>query len=186
MSSISADLDTMLGETLRILTQALGNICQRSTLREASDGEITQNQLSILMMLRRRDHLTATELARILNISNAAITKIIDRLATLDLVSREPHPSDRRSMSLVMRPAGHRFLDRYDEITARKLAVILEDFDSAEKEQLLGFIRRIVQSTLANEQDVDLICYTCGGRCGDPCVLQHRRGSCSLQPDKGD
>ncbi len=153
MPSISTDLDIMLGENLRILSQALGNICRRSPLQEASGGDITENQLSILRMLRRRDHLTASELARILSLSNAAITKIIDR---------------------------------HDEIAARKLAAILADFDTADKEQLLGFIRRIVQGTRATEQDVDLICYPCGGRFGDSCVVQRRRGSCSLKPDEGD
>lgn len=186
MSSIAANLDTVLGENLRILTQAVGSICQRSTLHEASNGELTENQLSILRMLRKRDHLTASEFARILGISNAAVTKIIDRLARLEMVERGPHPSDRRSMSLVIRPEGHRLLERYDAIASKKLTVILADFTPTEKELLIDFIQRIVRGTLTEAHDFEMICYQCGGRCGDSCVIEHRRGTCSLTRKEGD
>lgn len=186
MSSNPADLDAIIGESLRIMTQAVGDICQRSTLREASDGTLNANQFAMLRILSQHDDATASEFARLLAISNAAISKNIDRLAAMGLVARGVHPSDRRSMSLVLQPAGRELLERFDRIADRKVSGILAQFSADEKTRLLDYIQRIVRFTLSDEQDVDAICYQCGGRCGDNCILEDRAGSCSLKRTGGN
>ncbi|MEZ4388114.1 MAG: MarR family transcriptional regulator [Candidatus Krumholzibacteriia bacterium] len=186
MSEIPHNLDAMVGENLRILTQAIGDICQRSTLAEASGGKLTSNQFSILRILQRRSELTASEFARILGVSSAAVTKIIDRLAAMDLIAREAHPTDRRSTALVLQPAGRDLLQRHDLIASRKLTTILAGFSAEDKLRFLDFIQRVVRDTLSDEQDADVICYQCGGRCGESCVLAHRDGTCSLNGTGGD
>jgi DNA-binding MarR family transcriptional regulator len=177
--------DAVLGENLRILAHVLGGICQRSTLNEAGGGEISENQLAILRMLQRRDQLTASEFARVLGISNAAVSKIVQRLVSLGMVRRGPDPDDRRRVALVLEPAGEDLLQRYEQIATRKLDHIMASFNEVEKEQLLGLIQRVVQNTLAEEQDIDAICYQCGGHCGDTCVVELRRGTCSLTDKEG-
>jgi DNA-binding MarR family transcriptional regulator len=137
-------------------------------------------------MLHRRDHLTACEFARILNISNAAVSKIVHRLVELDMVRRDTHPNDRRRVALVIRPAGVDLLQRYEQIAGEKIERILATFSIAEKEQLLAYMQRLVQNTLAHEQDIDAICFQCGGGCGETCVVEIRRGSCSLTDKEGD
>jgi hypothetical protein len=89
-------------------------------------------------------------------------------------------------MSLVLQPAGRELLERFDRIADRKVSGILAQFSAEEKTRLLDYIQRIVRFTLSDEQDVDAICYQCGGRCGDNCVLEDRAGSCSLKRTGGN
>ena len=48
--------------------------------------------------------LSPTDLARKLDISTAAVTSVVDRLQTLDHVSRTQHPTDRRGIVVVPNP----------------------------------------------------------------------------------
>ena len=48
-----------------------------------------------------------TELARLLGISAASVTVLIDRLVRADILVREHHPSDRRRVLLVPTPRAH-------------------------------------------------------------------------------
>ena len=53
--------------------------------------------------------------------------------------------------------------------------------------QAVGDIcQHLVRFTLSDEQDVDAICYQCGGRCGDHCILEDRAGRCSLKRTGGN
>lgn len=175
----------VIGENLRILTQAMRDICQRSTLLEASNGLLSENQFTILSILHKKTDLKAQEFARILNISGAAISKNIDRLEALDMVARETVPDDRRTLSLKILPAGLALLKRHDDIFSRKIDKLLADFDASQKSQLLDYLQRLIRTTLSQEQDVDLICYQCGGHCGDVCVIETRVGNCTLKPSGG-
>ena len=178
--------DAVIGENLRILAQVMVEICQRSTLEEASSGELSANQFAILRILAQHEATTASDFARILSISAPAVSKKLDRLAELDMVARDPHPHDRRSAALVLQPAGHALLERYNAIAGRKISGILSHFDAHEKAQLLDHLKRIIRHTLSDAQDIDLICYQCGGRCGDDCVIEDRRGTCVLKDKQGD
>lgn len=186
MSDLIPDLDAVIGENLRILTQAMGEICQRSTLEEAAQGAVTANQFTILRILARQPGLAAKGFARILNISPAAVSKNLDHLVELGLVARDPHPSDRRSATLVLQEPGRELLQRFDRIATGKISGILAHFTTEEKVQLLDHVRRIIRFTLSSEQDVEAICYQCGGRCGDDCVIEHRQGACALKGEQGD
>ena len=48
-----------------------------------------------------------TQLARMLGISAASVTVLVDRLVVADIVIREQHPSDRRRVLLVPTPRAH-------------------------------------------------------------------------------
>jgi len=185
MSQRRTDLDATLGENLRILTQAMGDICRRGTLEEATGGRLSTNQFAILKILARQNDLTAGEFARILDISSAAVSKNIDRLVELDLVRRDPHPHDRRRAALALQPDGRDLLERHEEIAGRKMGSILERFTEAEKVRLLENVQRVIYNTLSRDQDTDLICFQCSGHCGDACVIERRRGTCGYQQSQG-
>jgi DNA-binding MarR family transcriptional regulator len=60
--------------------------------------ELTCRQLAVLLTVYlTREELVATKLAKHLQISEAAMCRMLDRLAEFDLIRRKPHPSDRRS-----------------------------------------------------------------------------------------
>jgi DNA-binding MarR family transcriptional regulator len=60
--------------------------------------------MHLVQAAQREDFLTPTRLARLLKVSSAAITKLIDRLVSAGQVERRPNPGDRRGTVLV--PVG--------------------------------------------------------------------------------
>lgn len=56
---------------------------------------------------RRGEPLTPHQLGAELNVSSGAMTKLVDRLIRSGHLSRDPHPTDRRSVRLVTTPHAH-------------------------------------------------------------------------------
>lgn len=179
-------IDRHVGENIRILAQVISEVCQHHTLEEASAGSLSTNQLKILKIADHRSDCTVADIARLLHVSSAAASKNIERLVRMDMVFRQRLPDDRRRFNLELRPAGRALLKRYDEIGAGKLAKLMDHFDPAEKEVLLDLLRRVIRFTLADEQDAEMVCLQCAGRCGDDCVLTDSQGSCQALKEVGD
>lgn len=170
-------LDRALSENLRILAQVLHEICQRNSRQEACPVPMSRNQLYILRMLASAGELPIGEIARTLDISNAAASKNIDRLQEGGFVERRSHPQDRRSHDVLLLEAGRKVAAAYDLILDKKQRALMANFTVEEKAVLLDLVRRIIRCTLADERNTDRICRQCGGRCGDDCVVGNARGS---------
>lgn len=176
-------LDKNLSENIRIMAQVIADICQRNTRKMASPIHLTANQFTILRVLGTEGEFQTGDLARLLDISSAAISKNITRLVKLDLVSRKAKPEDRRSLDIVLLENGRNIVREFDRILAEKQKHVMDRLSPEEKESLLSLVQKVISYTIAEEQDMDLICLQCGGNCGDNCVIESGSGLCSL-PDK--
>jgi DNA-binding MarR family transcriptional regulator len=73
---------------------------------------IGAGDIYVLLALRRAaGRLTPTELFRELSVTAGAISKRVDRLAALGLVSRHADDSDGRSIRIELTPAGRALID---------------------------------------------------------------------------
>lgn len=176
-------LDRELSENIRIMAMVVGDICHRSTLQKASPINLTRNQFTILKILSTDGDFQIGDLARLLDISNAAISKNMDRLEQLGMVARQTKPDDRRSLELILLEDGLEIIREFDRILGEKQKHLMEQFSLQEKENLLDMVKRVITFTLAGEQDTEVICLQCGGNCGDSCVIESCKGLCAL-PDK--
>jgi len=176
-------LDRELGQNIQIMAQVIGDICHRSTLENATPINLTSNQFTILKVLATGGDFQISDLARLLDISNAAISKNIDRLEHLKLVARQTKLGDRRSLDIILLGEGSKILRDYDNIRDTKQDLLLEQFSRQEKVDLLDLVKKVVIYTLSGEQDTELICLQCGGKCGDNCVIESCKGLCTL-PEK--
>lgn len=174
------NLDRELGENLRIMAQAMTEICQRSTLEMASPTRLTRNQFTILKILSNGSSIQIGTMARLLDISNPAVSKNIDRLANMGLVARRPNPDDRRRLEIILLSPGMAIVTEYERILGLKQKHLMEHFQLEEKVVLLDLVKRVTRYTLAEEQDIEAICLQCGGNCGEDCVIENRKGTCSL------
>ena len=182
MTNITS-LDRELGQNIKIMAQVIGDICHRSTLASATPINLTSNQFTILQILSTGGKFQISDLARLLDISNAAISKNIDRLEHLKLVVRQTKPGDRRSLDIILLSEGLKILRNYDQIHSTKQELLLEQFSDPEKLALLDLVKKVVIYTLAGEQDTELLCLQCGGSCGDNCVIESCKGLCTM-PEK--
>ena len=182
MKSITS-LDRELGQNIQIMAQVIGDICHRSTLENATPIKLTSNQFTILKVLATGGDFQISDLARLLDISIAAISKNLDRLEHLKLVARQTKLGDRRSLDIILLTEGSKILRNYDQILDTKQELLLEQFSDPEKLALLDLVKKVVIYTLAGEQDTELLCLQCGGSCGDNCVIESCKGLCTM-PEK--
>jgi len=62
---------------------------------------------------------TPKRAAEFLELSTGATTSLVDRLESGGYVTRQPHPSDRRSVLLELAPAGREAVDQIDDFYRR-------------------------------------------------------------------
>ncbi len=75
---------------------------------------LTRGMFDVLATLRRAGRpyeLTPKELSASLLLSGAGLTNRLDRLQSLDLISRLPDPTDRRSLRIALTKRGREFVD---------------------------------------------------------------------------
>jgi len=75
---------------------------------------LTRGMFDVLATLRRSGkpyELTPKELSVSLLLSGAGLTNRLDRLQSLDLISRLPDPTDRRSLRIALTKRGREFVD---------------------------------------------------------------------------
>ncbi len=173
-------LNPVLQENLRITAQVLSEICQRNTRTQVTGGKLSRNQCYILKILDTSGVFLLSELAKILEISPAAVSKNIDRLESNGFVVRQAHPKDRRSLEVRILDEGRRIVAEINAMTTQKLAPLMDQFSEEEKVLFLGFLQRVVKYTLAEATHTDIICLQCGGRCGENCIIESSGGVCSL------
>lgn len=72
----------------------------------AAKAGVSPTDFQALVFLSGRDGMAPKDLGAVLGISTGAMTALIDRLEDAGHLSRQPHPTDRRSTRLFLTPAG--------------------------------------------------------------------------------
>jgi len=80
-----------------------------SLVRHKTINDLTARQLVVLMACRERNR-TIRDLAEEMNVAKPAVTRAVDKLADYNLVVRKDDPDDRRSIFVVIRPSGVKYL----------------------------------------------------------------------------
>ncbi len=74
--------------------------------KELSPYGISPSQWMLLMALGERNHQVQTEIAKMVNLDNATVTRIIDKLADLGLLKRSQDEGDRRAQIVSLTSKG--------------------------------------------------------------------------------
>ena len=125
----------------------LREILDLTVVLEADVGaelDVNRRDFEAMQHLVMSGPLSPTEIARRLDVSTAAATLIVDRLAAIGHVTRQPHPSDRRGVLVVPNPAS------VERAMARILPLIsgvdrvLDDFTGDEQGVITQYLARVV------------------------------------------
>lgn len=73
--------------------------------------DVSMPQFSALLCVLAKENPTMTEIARAAHVSTAAVTAIVDKLAKLGWVRRNPMPGNRRTILVTMLAAGESALE---------------------------------------------------------------------------
>ncbi|MEV3901436.1 MarR family transcriptional regulator [Mycobacterium sp. NPDC050551] len=108
---------------------------------------VSPTETQCLYVLARFGPATPGELARRVNLSSGATTRMLDRLLAAGYITRSPDPHDRRRV--VIAPAGDgiaRVAAMYEPLNA-DLAGLLTDFGGADLQRLARFARAAEEVT---------------------------------------
>ncbi|WP_432986010.1 MarR family winged helix-turn-helix transcriptional regulator [Dactylosporangium sp. CA-233914] len=105
--------------------------------RRLAADQLTPARTTVLWTLRGRGPATQRQLAEALDVSARNITGLVDGLAGADLVSREPHPTDRRATLVTLTRRGTQLVETL-EAEQREFASLL--FDDMPAPRLHGIV----------------------------------------------
>ena len=89
--------------------------------------------------------MTSRELARRMSCEPSNVTYVVDRLARLGLVERQPHPNDRRAKQLVLTECGTNVRD--DLLANLVTDSPLEGLTASEQQQLHKLLLRAIRES---------------------------------------
>jgi DNA-binding MarR family transcriptional regulator len=111
----------------------------------ASTEHVGTTELRALARISEGHTLTPKQLATALGLTTGAVTSLTDRLVDSGFLLRAPHPTDRRSLTLQLTPAGETVMQR---ININFRAAIMGAAGSATKTQIAE-MAGLLQATAA-------------------------------------
>ena len=100
----------------------------------------------IAQLARAEDGMSFSELSRHLIVTSGNLTGIVDRLEAEELVYRETHPEDRRSIKVRLTKKGRRFTDEIIPQHAADIEEILRAVPRTDLAQLRELLGRVNQA----------------------------------------
>lgn len=112
----------------------------------AKDLGVTRTQWRTLLSLARREGLTQTELADLLDVERITLCRMVDRLAEAELVERRADPQDRRVWRLHLMPRAHAIVGKLTSIGTDIEDEILSALEPGERTMFRETLTRLRQS----------------------------------------
>ncbi len=125
---------------------------------EQAEGEdrLTLQQLRCLQMLAAASGTALTTgLARRLQVAVPTMTRMLDGLAERGLIERQPDPTSRRQIRIVLTGDGRVLLDRYEAIIAARLHRLIGRLDRDQQQRLLLAVADVAAALDGDAEPVD-------------------------------
>lgn len=151
MSSMS-DYDEIL-IALRRITRAIDIYSKRLV---KSSG-LTAPQLVVLQSLRQRGELAPSAIARVVSLSQATVTSILDRLEAQKFVERRRSESDRRVVLVGLTSLGLEKVQGAPELLQAGFLRAFRELPSWEQHMLIASVQRVAELMDAEEIDASPI-----------------------------
>ncbi len=130
----------------RFYTRRIGVLHER-----LADSRFSLAESRLLWELAHRDHATATELARDLDLDPGYLSRLLKGLKTAGLIRPERSTDDARQLHLHLTPAGKRAFTPLDRKSEAGVAALLSRLTDAEQRTLVDAMARI--ETLLDDEN---------------------------------
>jgi DNA-binding MarR family transcriptional regulator len=120
------------------------------------DDTITVPQFRTLVILSNRGSVNLATLAGLLGVQPSAAGRMVDRLVSIGLIDRLPHPSSRRELLAALTTRGREVVGQVTGYRRAEIARIVEKMPSTERH---GLVRALSAFTAAGGEpaaDVDI------------------------------
>lgn len=134
--------------SVRRATRVLREVLQTSDEFETHmQRELTVNPTDLKAMehLIQSGPLGATDLARRIGVSTAAMTTVVDRLVAVGHATRTAHPTDRRGVVIVPKPESVERAMAALMPVVRGIDAVLDEFDDEEQRVITAYLDRVLE-----------------------------------------
>jgi DNA-binding MarR family transcriptional regulator len=104
----------------------------RMEMRSRRAPSLSVPQLRVLTFLSHRPGAPLSSVAEHLGVARSTASATVDRLVRRQLVSRTPHPEERRSVVLKLTPTGAQHLQQARDATSARMAKVLAGLPAAD------------------------------------------------------
>jgi DNA-binding MarR family transcriptional regulator len=113
---------------------------------QASGLDLRFTQFLILKRLGLMGPMSASELARSVELDGGAMTRQLDQLEGRGLLRRQPHEQDRRALRIELTPVGRETWKQMTPCNDRVLHAAQKALDATEREQLRDYLERVLHA----------------------------------------
>jgi MarR family transcriptional regulator for hemolysin len=135
--------------TLGFLLHDVARLLRKRFEQNVRGSGLTRSQWQVLAYLAQNEGINQSGLADLLEIEPITLGRIVDKLQTLALIERHPHPSDRRVWLLHLTPAARSKLTQLRRLGDVTRGEALTGVSEADTERLL----KTLQALKANLTD---------------------------------
>lgn len=111
---------------------------------QASGVDLRFTQFLILKRLALLGPMSASELARAVELDGGAMTRQLDQLEGKGLLRRQPHEQDRRALRIELTSAGEAMWRQITPCNDRVLDAAQKALDPTQREQLRDYLERVL------------------------------------------
>lgn len=129
----------------------LGNVCRTHATKAdqmLDQVGIYRGQAFLLMLLSKNDGLTHSEISEHLQISPAAVTKVIKRLEQMDFIQRKPDDVDERVSRVFMQEKGRVKINEVHSILKTVDQIMLKDISEEDIQTLRELLLRMQKNMI--------------------------------------
>ena len=142
--------DDVTGELARLLPELAVALYESAPHhhragRPAAAEPLTGRQMEAVVFLAHRRRVTMGEFADGLEISRAAASELVARLAEKDVVRRETDPDDRRIVSVRLAGAAERYAGEMHDEWRRHLDAVFARFPGIDPDTLVAFLGALIE-----------------------------------------
>jgi len=112
----------------------------------AQGAELRFTQFHVLKRLAYSGAMTATELARAVDLDGGAMTRQLDQLESKGYLRRQPHEQDRRALRIELTEAGMVLWKHLHEGNLATLERAQKDLTSEERDRLHDYLGRVLNA----------------------------------------
>ena len=132
--------------TLGFLLHEVARLLRKRFEQNARSSGLTRSQWQVLTYLAQNEGINQARLAELVEIEPVTLGRIADRLETLMLIKRNPHPTDRRRRLLHLMPAARGRLEKAGEYGDVTHGEALAGVSEADRQHLLKTLQALKEN----------------------------------------
>ncbi|QWT19632.1 MarR family transcriptional regulator [Bacillus sp. NP157] len=134
--SLGALIGMVRGEIVRAIEADLS----------AQGADLKFTQFHVLKRLANQGPMTATELARAVDLDGGAMTRQLDQLEAKGYLRRQPHEQDRRALRIELTEAGVALWRHLHESNVATLDRAQKSLSTDERAKLIDYLQRVLDA----------------------------------------